>query len=283
MVSDALRGYLRGAPPRPNPESGGDDRADGQLSSLPWGETSWRPMPGRWTRATARDEMGAPLFEGGFGDLVSLADGDGRVDAVWVCGPSGFVEPRLLGDNLMDPDVGWYGTWHDPDARPGFLLQVAVVAGVDRRRVILALAGIVEVALGRAPRLPEGRRVVAAAAVAWAEGHGPEGAVRAALEDAEAAAERAPLETVERSALRAAHRLGAAACLAADGDVSPREFARAVHRAEGSATLAIARSETGTPLSGGERSAARAVRTAVPLAVLLLARLGVALPPEPAG
>ena len=191
MVSDALRGYLRGAPPRPNPESGGDDRADGQLSSLPWGETSWRPMPGRWTRATARDEMGAPLFEGGFGDLVSLADGDGRVDAVWVCGPSGFVEPRLLGDNLMDPDVGWYGTWHDPDARPGFLLQVAVVAGVDRRRVILALAGIVEVALGRAPRLPEGRRVVAAAAVAWAEGHGPEGAVRAALEDAEAAAERA--------------------------------------------------------------------------------------------
>lgn len=281
-MSGGLRDYLRGAPARPNPGPDDGDRADWRLDYLRLGEPYWRTLPGRWTRAAARDEMGAPTFEGGLGDLVALSAGDGGVHAVWVCGPSGFVEPSPLSEDFMDPEAGWFTAWHGPDTHAGVLLGMAVAARVDRRRVILALAGIVGVALGPAPRLPEGRRVLAAA-VAWADGYGREGVVRATLADAQVAADRAAEGTAERDALRAAHRLGEAACLAADGDVSRREFARAVARAEGEAGVAIARADDADPRTGAGRAAVRAVREAVPLAVLLLARLGVSLGPGAAG
>lgn len=249
---------------------------------------AWRELPGRVTPETADDEVAVPLFGWSPGDVVALYTPGGLRRRVWVAAPDGF---RCVGGRPGE-EVGsapvetagrqdWVAFWErgtSPASR-----RLVEAAGVDRRRLVGAVAEA-------ASRWTEGWPRVAALAAAldaWARGAGTFSAVL----DAWMATDGMELPRGTPDAAMAA--LASAACMA-DGTPDGRAGDPATRAVASNAAAAMERIVEAVetyPVGWNGRvrrwqeegDQLAVLRRWVPLPVLLLARVGVALPPDAAG
>lgn len=162
--------FLRGCPTRTNPEP------DWTLRYRHAEGGAWTPVR-RGEQALLRDEILAPTFEWGRGDLATLSGPDGRVARTWVGTLHGFWDAGPVPEQALGPHGGdWPEAWEGPGADAQDLIRYG--GRVGRGPLLLACCACADAVADLFGPGDDAARSALAAVRAWGEGRGELDAVR---------------------------------------------------------------------------------------------------------
>ena len=164
-----LAPFLRGQPPRPNPDAPPAWRLE--LREPDGGD--WRLVQALDSEKAATEEATAPLVAPAYGALLRVVSPAGATAALWVQGAVDLWRAEAVPPSLNPerrPDLDWESAWEvdQPDVAAESMVLVAQYA--DRRRLVRVACDCVAEAVAEMPPEETAVRADLAAVRAWAWG-----------------------------------------------------------------------------------------------------------------